>query len=387
MTTFLPPLLLGLVLGAVIGWLFHAARSSAPAQAAPGHSPEQDAQAQATQRQHELEVRLAPLAEAVDKLGGKLNDLESSRAATNASLVSQVQAMTRTSHRLTDRTDKLVTALRAPQIRGRWGEIQLERVIELGGMVRHCDFDTQVSARLGDRVVRPDVVVHLSGGRQLVVDAKVPFSAYLDALDTEDPEEHLAYRRRHAHLMRTHITQLSEKSYFDAFTPTPEFVVCFVPADPFLDSALDIDPELLEYGFSRNVVVATPTTLFALLRTVALGWQHEDISEKAHEIQRLGRELHQRLGVFGEHYARIGKTLEKTVEAYNSTLGSLDSRVLVTARRLAEMDISARADRGTRTPEPITTSTRPLTHQLDNEPRRFPGEELGMDTESEERDR
>lgn len=383
MTTFLPPLLLGLVIGVVIGWLWHAARSGPGLADNRAETATDAADRQAQQHRQELELKLAPLTEAVDKLDTKLSDLETSRAAVNASLVSQVQAMTRTSHRLTDRTDKLVTALRAPQVRGRWGEIQLERVVELGGMVRHCDFDTQVTARLGDRTVRPDLVVHLAGERQLIVDAKVPFSAYLDALDTQDPEEHAAYRRRHAHLLRTHINQLADKAYFEAFSPTPEFVICFVPADPFLDAALEIDPELLEYAFSRNVVVTTPTTLFALLRTVALGWQQEDISEKAQEIQRLGRELHQRLGVFGEHYARIGKTLEKAVDAYNSTLGSLDSRVLVTARRLAEMNISARTTT-VEPPEPITTALRPSTHSTDNEPHLDFNDKTGMDTESNE---
>lgn len=362
MMTFLPPLLLGLAIGALIGWLGHAARP-APPRADPQHEQRTE-----EQRSRELELRLAPLAEAVDKLDGKLTDLETHRAAASASLVSQVQAMTRTSHRLTDRTDKLVTALRSPQIRGRWGEIQLERVVEMGGMVRHCDFDTQVSARVGDRTVRPDLLIHLAGGRTLVVDAKVPFSAYLDAMDTQDPEEQAAYRRRHAHLLRTHITQLSDKAYFDAFDPSPEFVVCFVPADPFLDAALDVDPELLEYGFSRNVVVATPTTLFALLRTVALGWQQEDVSDKAREIHRLGRELHHRLGVFGEHYKRIGTSLEKTVEAFNSSLGSLDTRVLVTARRLADMELSTRPSATPTPPDSITTALRPLPElPTDNE--------------------
>ena len=258
----------------------------------------------------------------------------------------------------TDRTDQLVTALRAPQIRGRWGEIQLERVVELGGMVRHCDFDTQVTARFNGQLVRPDLVVHLAGGRNIIVDAKVPFSSYLYALDSDDPEENAAYLRRHAHLLRTHITQLSAKGYIDAFDPTPEFVVLFVPADPFLDAALGVDPEILEYAFSRNIVIATPTTLFALLRTVALGWRQEDISDKARDIQRLGRELYTRLNTMGDHYQRVGRHLEKTIEAYNATLGSLDSRVMVTARRLADLDVPARTDRPPLELRPVTDRPR-----------------------------
>lgn len=361
MTSIIPSLLLGLVIGVVIGWLWHAARTPQTAPPAPRPSADEEAQ------QAELGRQLAPLESAVDKLGGKLQSLENDRAAVYSSLASQVQSMTRTSTRLTDRTDKLVSALRAPQIRGRWGEMQLERVVELGGMVRHCDFDTQVSARLGNKVVRPDLIVHLSGGRQIVVDAKVPFSAYLDAMETEDPEEQAAFMRRHAHHLRTHVTQLSDKNYIDAFSPTPEFVVAFVPADPFLDAALSTDPELLDYAFSRNVVVATPSTLFALLRTVALGWQHEDVSENAKEIQRLGRELHQRLHVFGEHYAKIGRNLEKTVDAFNATLGSLDSRVMVTARRLGEMELSTRKAHEPEPIDPITATPRHISGNLSEE--------------------
>ena len=315
-------LVLGIVLGLILGllagvWL---ARS---VQRQPESSPP---------------AELMQVENALEKLDHTLVALEKERAGTYSSLASQIQAITRTSMKLTDRTDKLVNALHSPQIRGRWGEIQLERVVELGGMVKHCDFSSQVTANLGDRIVRPDMVIHLSGERNIVVDAKVPFSAYLDAMDytTTDPEEQAAYLRRHAHLLRNHVNLLADKRYMDAFDPSPEFVVCFVPADPFLDAALAIDPELLEHAFSRNIVIATPTTLFALLRTVALGWRQEDISQKTKDIQRQGKLLLQRLQIFTEHYSKIGRNLEKTVEAYNSTLGSLESRVMVTARRLAE---------------------------------------------------
>ena len=342
MGSTLSVLAIGLLLGIVLGWLAHAYRRP------PAAEPQTP----------DLQRSLAPIHEAVTTIGGQLRALEQDRATVYSSLASQVQAMTRTSTRLTDRTDQLVTALRAPQIRGRWGEIQLERVVELGGMVRHCDFDTQVTARFNGQLVRPDLVVHLAGGRNIIVDAKVPFSSYLDALDSDDPEENAAYLRRHAHLLRTHITQLSAKGYIDAFDPTPEFVVLFVPADPFLDAALGVDPEILEYAFSRNIVIATPTTLFALLRTVALGWRQEDISDKARDIQRLGRELYTRLNTMGDHYQRVGRHLEKTIEAYNATLGSLDSRVMVTARRLADLDVPARTDRPPLELRPVTDRPR-----------------------------
>ena len=251
-------------------------------------------------------------------------------------------------------------ALRSPNVRGRWGEIQLERVVEIGGMTKHVDFDSQVTATLNGKSVRPDLVVHLAGGRNIAVDAKVPFSSYLDAMDTEDPEEHAGYLRRHAHLLRNHVQALSHRDYIEAFSPTPEFVVLFVPADPFLEAALSIDPELLEFAFGRNIVIATPSTLFALLRTVALGWRHEDISEKAREVQRLGRELYARLGTLNEHYEKVGRSLEKAVEAFNSSLGSLDLRVGVTARRLYELEIPARTDKKPISPRPIEAEPRHL---------------------------
>lgn len=311
-------LLIGLALGAALGWF--AAQAQRPTHTPP--PPE-----------------LSGVKETLTELSARLHTMDRDRASTYSALASQVQAISRTSIILGDRTEKLLSALQSPQTRGRWGEIQLERVVELGGMVKHCDFDTQVSRTKEGATVRPDMVIHLSGGRQIIVDAKVPFSSYLDALETPDPEEHAGYLRRHAHQLRAHVMTLSTKDYLSAFEPTPEFVVLFVPADPFLDAALEVDPELLEYAFSRDIVIATPTTLFALLRTVALGWRHDDLDNKARRIQELGSELYSRLNTMASHYDRVGKQLAKTVEAYNSTLGTMDSRVMVTARRLAEMDM------------------------------------------------
>ena len=201
--------------------------------------------------------------------------------------------------------------------------------------------------------MRPDLVIHLAGGRSIVVDAKVPLSAYLDAMDSEDPEDRTGFLRRHAHLMRAHVQALSGKDYVEAFSPTPQFVVLFVPADAFVDAALAVDTELLEFAFEHNIVIATPSTLFALLRTVAVSWQHEEISDKAREVQRLGRELYTRLNTLNEHYDKVGRGLERAVEAYNASLVSLDSRVGVTARRLKEMDIPARVDRQPREPRSV----------------------------------
>lgn len=343
-------LILGLGIGVLIGWLARGNRDSPQPTMNPAQLQQQNAE--------HLDRSLDPVNQAMAVLSEQVRGLETDRNTAYASLASQVQAMTRTSTRLTDRTDKLVTALRSPQIRGRWGEVQLERVVELGGMVRHCDFNSQISARLGDKVVRPDLVVQLSGGRQIIVDAKVPFAAYLDALETSDPEENAGYLRRHAHQLRSHVNQLAAKDYISAFTPAPEFVVLFVPADPFLDAALEVDPELLEFAFSRNIVIATPTTLFALLRTVALGWRQEDLGDKAREVHRLGRELFTRLGTMGDHFNRVGHSLDKAVESYNSTLSSIDSRVMVTARRLAELEVPARTDQFPTSLEPVTSRPR-----------------------------
>lgn len=287
---------------------------------------------------------LRPIAHSLEQLHAQLGQLEKEQAVTTSTLAGQVQAIGRTSARLGTRTDQLIAALRSPATRGRWGEIQLQRVVELGGMLEHVDFDTQQHMLVDDHSVRPDMIIRLSQGRSIVVDAKVPFSSYLDALNTEDPEEQQAYMRRHAHLLRAHVDTLSSKRYIEAFQPTPEFVVMFVPADPFLDAGLQIDPELLEYAFARDVVIATPTTLFALLRTVALSWRQDSVNEKAKEIQRLGAELHHRLGVMAGHYNRVGSSLEKAVEAFNATLASMDTRVMVTARKLEEFDVPLRRD-------------------------------------------
>lgn len=365
-TLLIVGLLLGLLIGAALGWFAHSSRypslSSAsgagaqPLEQSPQADPAELSLAVNKSVNQTVAQTMMPLEKAMDRLGSQLQELEADRATAFAQLSSQVHSMSRTSTRLSDRTDQLVTALRSPNVRGRWGEIQLERVVELGGMVKHVDFESQVTAYLGNKAVRPDLVVNLSAERHIVVDAKVPFSAYLDALETSDPEEHAAYLRRHAHMVRTHVQQLSHKDYIEAFSPTPEFVVLFTPADPFLDAALGVDPELLEFAFERNVVIATPTTLFALLRTVALGWRHEDISDKAREVQRLGSELYSRLNTLGDHYNRVGRSLEKAVEAFNSTLSSMDSRVMVTARRLSEMDIPTRTDKRPTTLSPATAS-------------------------------
>ncbi|WP_044475705.1 DNA recombination protein RmuC [Rhodococcus aetherivorans] len=345
-------LLAALALGAVLGWLLHAARSgdrAARAEAQLAALRENEAQlrqalgavSEDSARRHsgaigeQVSRLVGPLQEAVGALARQVEHVERNRVHAYAGLTEQVEGMHRASQLLSTQTQQLVTALRAPQVRGRWGEIQLERVVELAGMVRHCDFDTQV-AKDG---VRPDLLVHLAGGKQIVVDAKVPFAAYLDAAQEEDVARRDQHLVRHARQVRTHIDQLSAKAYWESFDPTPEFVVLFVPGDPFLDAALAADSELLEYAFARNVILATPTTLVALLRTIAHTWRQEALSKEAATIHQLGRELYQRIGVVGGHLDRLGSQLGKAVDSFNLTVASMESRVAVTARKLSELEI------------------------------------------------
>ncbi|MGL4304752.1 MAG: DNA recombination protein RmuC [Mycobacteriaceae bacterium] len=287
---------------------------------------------------------VGPLRETVGSLAAQVDHVERNRIHAYAGLQEQVAGMHRTSQSLSTQTGQLVTALRAPQVRGRWGEVQLERVVELSGMSKHCDFSTQQSGESAEGVqsslVRPDLLVHLAGGKNIVVDAKVPFAAYLDAVEqTEEPAKTTALKR-HASQVRTHITTLSAKSYWLSFDQTPEFVVLFLPGDSFLDAALQMDPELLEYGFSRNVVLATPTTLIALLRTVAHMWRSESLSQDAATIHQLGRELYARIGTVSSHLDKLGSQLSRAVDSFNSTVASVESRVNVTARKLHELKIS-----------------------------------------------
>ncbi|MGH3838719.1 MAG: DNA recombination protein RmuC, partial [Pseudonocardiaceae bacterium] len=297
----------------------------------------------ATQRQQAIEALLSPVTQTLHRLDGQLRTVEKEREAAYAGLREQVGAMHRTSEQLQSETRQLVTALRAPQVRGRWGELQLERVVQLAGMVEHCDFSRQVTATDAsgddDALVRPDLVVHLAGGKHIVLDAKVPFGAYLEAVDATDPDRRFDRLAAHARHLRVHVDSLADKSYWQRFESTPEFVVLFVPGDPFLEAALQSDPALLEHAFERNVVIATPTTLIALLRTVAYTWRQEALARNATRVHELGRELHLRLATMGGHVTKLGKAIGGAVDAYNSTVRSLESRVLVTARRFVELEV------------------------------------------------
>jgi DNA recombination protein RmuC len=236
-------------------------------------------------------------------------------------------------------TQTLSTALRRPQVRGRWGELHLRRAVEVAGLVDRCDFLEQVHLRNGaDGVLRPDLVVRLAGDRAVEVDAKEPLDAFLDATAADDPDERDAHLARHARQLRAHVELLGSKRYWRSLADTPEFVVLFLPAESFLSAALEADGSLIEYAADRGVVLASPTTLIALLRTVAHGWRHEALADRAREIHRLGRDLHERIATMSGHLGRLGRSLDTAVAAYNQTIASWESRVLVAARRFEEPD-------------------------------------------------
>jgi DNA recombination protein RmuC len=300
----------------------------------------------------------AVLRDGLDRLHERLVDVEHQRASWQGQLRQQVDEVRHSTDLLRRETGALSTALRKPHVRGQWGELHLRRAVELAGMVEHCDFDEQVHLAHADGHHRPDLVVHLAGGRSVVVDAKVPLDAQLDALATDDPDEQQAHLRRHVRQVRTHVETLSGKAYWRSLPGHPEFVVMFVPAESFLATALDTDPSLLSWAADRDVVIATPTTLIALLRTVAHGWTTEALAERTREIHELGRELHGRIGVMGSHLDRVGRSLKSAVEAFNGAVGSVESRVLVTARQFEDIGVTREALGAV---APVEVVPRPLT--------------------------
>jgi DNA recombination protein RmuC len=342
-----------LLAGAALGWFAaraqsapHIARLSATLEATRAGEARLEASMralsyEAARDQHALLAGVVqPLHDSLHRYERRVADLEAVRVDAYAELRTEVRTMSEVSTGLRTQTGQLVAALRAPQVRGRWGEHQLRRIVEAAGMLEHCDFDEQVSVTTDDGVIRPDMVVRLYGGRSVVVDAKAPFDAYLTAMETRDDRargDHLALHAKH---LRQHVDALSAKAYWAAFAQTPEFVVLFVPADPFLDAALQHDPTLLEHAFSHDIVLATPATLIALLRTVAYAWRQEALAENAVHVHRLARDLYVRLSTMGDHLGKVGSSLQGAVLAYNRAIGSLESRVLVTARRLAEMGVT-----------------------------------------------
>ncbi len=292
------------------------------------------------QSQEAVARAVAPLHDALRRYEQRVSELEHDRVDSYAELREQVRAMGLVSGELRTETKQLVAALRAPQVRGRWGEHQLRRIVEAAGLLEHCDFAEQVTSSNDRQGVRPDLLVRLHGGRTVVVDAKAPFDSYLSAMESRDERTRDGHLDQHARVLRGHVDALSAKAYWTAFDQTPDFVVLFVPADPFLDAALQRDATLMEHAFARNVVLATPATLVALLRTVAYSWRQEALAQNALAVHGLARELYSRLATLGDHVGKLGSSLTGAVTAYNRAVGSLESRVLVSARKLAEMGVS-----------------------------------------------
>jgi DNA recombination protein RmuC len=339
-----------------------------------GHA-QQAARGDLDQRTQAFEQLLNPLREQLGRYeqGLRLLELERQRAYTGLS--EQVRQLTQSQDRLQSETRNLVTALRSPATRGRWGEMQLRRVVEMAGMVEHCDFEQQVSAEGADGRLRPDMVVNLPGARHVVVDAKVPLQAFLDANDATDESMRRSHLVAHARQLRAHVDALSKKAYWDQFDDSPEFVVAFVPGDALLAAALEHDASLLEHSVSNRVLLATPTTLIALLRTVAYGWQQEAIAENAREVQLMGRELYKRLATFGEHMARTGRSLSGAVDSYNKAVGSLERNVFPQARRFHELGVVGGADKDMPELDHIDAVARGLhAPELSGRPRSFFGE-------------
>jgi DNA recombination protein RmuC len=277
---------------------------------------------------------VTPVKETLAKLDQRMVDLEKARVGSQEALRQQIEGLMHSSQELRKEAHHLAHALRQPQVRGRWGEMQLRRAVELGGMAEHCDFTVQASAEVDGQRQRPDMIVHLPGGRSIVVDAKAPLSAYLEALDSPDESVRAEKLGLHARLVRDHILALSRKSYWEQVQPSPELVVLFLPGESFLSAAVERDPLLLEGAIDQRVIVATPTTLIALLRAIAYGWRQENMSVKAQQVVQLGRQLSKRLTDMLGHMTKVGKSLHSSVDAFNGLLGSLERRVVPSLRQL-----------------------------------------------------
>jgi DNA recombination protein RmuC len=380
--SLLAGLLLGAALGALIGYLYARSRGvgeTAAAehfQALAGEALDQSGrrfiemaagrlEAANARAAGELDTRKAavehmvqPLRETLARVEMQLRESDEARIRSAAALAEQVMVARQSSDELRAQTQALVTALRRPEARGRWGEMQLRRVAEMAGMNARCDFDEQVSVTTDDGLVRPDMVIRLAGGKNIVVDSKVSLAAYLEAAEATDDSVREKRLDAHARHLREHVDRLAAKTYWSALSPAPEFVVLFIPGEAFLAPALEHDPALLEYAITHRVHIATPTTLITMLRTAQYAWQQEALSENARAVFDLGRELYDRIAGLGKHVDGLGKALTNAVSSYNKTIGSLEGRVLVSARKLSQLGV---VEAELNAPTPVQETVRTLS--------------------------
>ena len=287
-----------------------------------------------------FETLLNPIKESLTKTEQQIHSIEKERKESQGALHKHLESMAQSQSSLQDETRKLVTALRRPEVRGQWGEMTLKRLAELAGMVEHCDFYEQEQVRTDDGALRPDMIVRMPDGREIVVDVKTPLDAYISAIEAVDDSERLIHLKRHTQNVKQRINELADKAYWKQFKNAPDFVVLFIPGDQFLNAALDQEPGILENALSRQVILATPTSFVALLRAVGYGWRQEQLAENAEHIKTVGEELYGRLQTFAEHLQKLGKSLDSSMNHYNKAVGSFDSRVLPSARKFNEMGIS-----------------------------------------------
>ena len=319
-------------------------------------------------RQQAIDALIAPVKQSLDKVDNKIQELEKAREQAYGAIKEQVGSLLRTQHDLRQETANLVKALRQPIVRGRWGEMQLKRVVEMAGMLGHCDFYEQENLTTEAGRLRPDMIVRLPGGKNVVVDAKAPLFAYLEAVEAVDDERRRKKLVEHAGQIRGHIGNLSRKSYWDQFESTPEFVILFLPGEAFYSAALEHDPGLIEAGVEQKVILATPTTLIALLKAVSYGWRQENLADNAKAISQLGGELYKRISDMAGHWVSVGKHLKQSVNAYNDAVGTLESRVLVSARKLKELDATT-SDAEIVEPKPVEKYARVMqAPELKEEP-------------------